>query len=460
MAYLIHGFYDLNFLLRSKHLLSPPMTMLTAFLHSLFTRFSLHHFFPKEDLLRDFVYRRLWTSILISSFGAQITLLALPLTAAVLLHATPIQMGLLTFMEVSPYVLFSLPSGVWLDRLKKLSVYLMGEILIALSVASVPLIWWLGYLNMGCLYVVGFLIGSVHTMAGTAGQIVLAQIVPRERLIEAHARNALATSGSEVLGPAAAGALIKIFGAPITLLVDAFLLLISASILRKIHIHESIEKTPHAHFWRDLKTGLQFVMNNPILITLALIVGGWQMSYYSAMVVQILFATRTLGLSEHAVGLSYMCMGVGAIIASMYGNRISHHIGPGKCIVLGISICAFGWGLLALAPTNAWGIVAFSVMLTCFSIGGIFIFINFLALRQAITPNPLLGRMTSTMRWLILIPAVPGSLIGGWLGEHLGLRYALGFASLSAILFAILAWRNPIIQSITSLKQVAHEHGH
>ena len=76
-----------------------------------------------DDLLRDATYRRLWLSILVSSLGGQVTMLALPLTAAVLLHATPTQMGLLTAMEIVPFVLFSLPSGVWLDRVRKLPVY-------------------------------------------------------------------------------------------------------------------------------------------------------------------------------------------------------------------------------------------------------------------------------------------------------------------------------------------------
>src|SRR5579872_7586350 len=86
------------------------------------------------DLLRDRTYRRLWTSILASSFGGQITLLALPLTAAVLLHAGPTQMGLLTAMETIPFVLLSLPSGVWLDRVRKLPVYVVGELCISLTV--------------------------------------------------------------------------------------------------------------------------------------------------------------------------------------------------------------------------------------------------------------------------------------------------------------------------------------
>src|SRR5271168_3364714 len=105
-------------------------------------RFSL----APTDLLRDRTYRRLWTSILISSFGGQVTLLAIPLTAAVLMHAAPTQMGLLTAMEIVPFVLFSLPSGVWLDRVRKLPVYVVGELSIAVGVATVPVAWWLGLL--------------------------------------------------------------------------------------------------------------------------------------------------------------------------------------------------------------------------------------------------------------------------------------------------------------------------
>ncbi|MBI3286340.1 MAG: MFS transporter [Burkholderiales bacterium] len=410
-----------------------------------------------HDLLRDRIYRRLWSSILISSFGAQITMLALPLTAAILLHASATQMGWLTFMETLPFVLLSLPSGVWLDRVRKLPVYIAGETLIALAVASVPLAWWQGWLDMRWLYVVGFMIGMVNTTAGTAAQIVLTQIVPRERLVEAYAKNALATSGAEVAGPATAGALIKLLGAPLALLADAVLLLASALILRGIRVNEIRPPRADAHFWRDLKAGVSFVAGKPLLVALAITVGTWQLCYNAALVVQILFATRVLGLSEQAVGLSYMGMGIGTIIASIYGHRISRRLGPGPCMVLGVAACSLGWGLLALAPANGWGMAAFIVMLGCFSIGGVLIFINFLALRQAVTPEPMLGRMTSTMRWLILIPAGPGALIGGWMGEHLGLRYALGFAGVAAALLALLAARNPVIRGITALPELSKQ---
>src|SRR3569832_2382611 len=179
-----------------------------------------------NDLLRDKLYRRLWLSTLISSFGGQITLLAIPLTAAVLLHASPTQMGLLTSMELAPFAIFSLPSGVWLDRVRKLPVYVAGELLIALTLVTVNVAWAMGWQGMHYLYFVSFVIGFVATTAGSAAQIVLTQVVPRARLVEAHAKNALASSASEVAGPGGAGALIRLVGAPVALLADACMLLV------------------------------------------------------------------------------------------------------------------------------------------------------------------------------------------------------------------------------------------
>ncbi len=403
-----------------------------------------------DDLLRDATYRRLWTSILISSFGGQVTMLALPLTAAVLLHATPTQMGLLTAMEVAPFVLFSLPCGVWLDRVRKLPVYVIGESLLALIVASVPLAWWLGWLSMSWLYVVGFAIGTVYTIAGSAAQIVLTQVVERERLVEAHAKNALASSSAEVAGPGAAGVLIKLVGAPMALLADAMLLAVSAAILRGIQVQEGAQLAA-ARFWPAMRTGLVFVARHRLLITMAIVVGGWQMCHHAALVVQILFATRTLGLSEGGVGLCFVGLGVGTIVASIIGSRISRRLGPGPTLVLGVAICGVGWLLGAVAPASAAGVVMFAAMLMMFGVGAVLIFITFLALRQALTPAPLLGRMTSTMRWLILLPAGPGALLGGWLGEHVGLRSALMFAGVTALVLATLAWRQPVIRMTRAL---------
>ncbi|MHB8477947.1 MAG: MFS transporter [Steroidobacteraceae bacterium] len=408
------------------------------------------------DLLRDATYRRLWTSIFISAFGGQVTLLAIPLTAAVLMHAAPTQMGLLTAMEIVPFVLFSLPAGVWLDRMRKLPVYVVGELSIACAVATVPLAWWFGWLSMHWLYGVGFLIGAVNTTAGSAAQIVLTQIVPRARLVEAHAKNALANSAAEVTGPGAAGALIKLTGAPVALLADAFLLLLSASILRGVRVREDLAGK-HPSFWAAMREGIGFVRGHRLLVTMATCVGVWQMCNQAAMVVQILFATRQLGLSERGVGLSYVALGVGTVLASVIGHRVARRFGPGPTLVLGFGVSGSGWLLLSIAPLNALGVAAYALMLLMFGVGAVFIFINFLSLRQSVTPAHMLGRMTSTMRWLILIPAGPGALLGGWLGERVGLRAALGFAGTTALVLALLAWRRPVLRSVTTLPTLKAE---
>lgn len=404
-----------------------------------------------NDLLRDRVYRRLWLSILISSIGNQVTLLALPLTAALLLNATPKQMGVLTAIETLPFVLFSLPAGVWLDRVRKLPVYIIGELTIALAVLSVPLAWWLDGLSMSLLYAVGFVLGAVATVAGSASQIVLTQVVARDRLVEAHAKNALASSSAEVAGPGAAGLLIRLVGGPLALLVDATLLLASAAILRGVRVVEQLPVRADVHFGRDLREGLRFVRHQRLLLLLAMTVGGWQMCHHAAQVVVVLHATRTLGLSEQAIGLCYAGLGLGTLAASVLGNRVSRRFGPGPSLLIGFAASGVGWLLPAVLSQGPWGVAALAAMLVLGGVGGVLIFINFLALRQAVTPDPLLGRMTTTMRWLILLPAAPGALLGGWVGEQVSLHAALGTSGVLALVIVALVWRLSDIRQVRGL---------
>jgi predicted MFS family arabinose efflux permease len=245
-------------------------------------------------------------------------------------------------------------------------------------------------------------------------------------------------------------------GAPVALLADAVLLMISASILRGVRVKET-RSSVHARFWPAMREGLNFVRGHRLLITMATCVGIWQMCNQAAMVVQILFATRQLGLTERGVGLSYVALGMGTVLASAIGYRVVRRVGNGPTLVLGFAISGTGWLVLALAPLNRLGVAAYAYMLLSFGVGAVFIFINFLSLRQSVTPASMLGRMTSTMRWLILIPAGPGALIGGWLGEHLGLRVALGFAGGTALILAAIASRLRVIRDVRTLPTLKAE---
>ena len=293
-------------------------------------------------------------------------------------------------------------------------------------------------------------------LAFVAGFVDTLGFVALFGLFTAHVTGNFVLIGSELAHPSH-GVLIKLLGAPLALAVDALLVLTSAFILRGIHIKEELHKTSGKEFWHDLKEGLVFVRQRSLLVSLACAVGSWQFCNNSAQVVQILYATRSLGLSGQTVGLCYVALGAGTVLASVFGHRISRRLGPGPCLVAGIGSSGVGWLMLALMPANAFGVAAFAFMLFTFGVGAVLIFINFLSLRQSVTPAPMLGRMTSTMRWLILIPAGPGALLGGWLGEHVSLRASLLLSGVTALLLSLVAWRHPVIRGVRELPKIADQ---
>ncbi len=401
----------------------------------------------------------MWLSILFSNLGGQITMLALPLTAVFLLDASPTQMGLLTAMEIAPFVLLSLPGGVLIDRMRKLPLYIAGEIFMGLTLLTIPLAWAMDWLNMSLMYAVSFALGAVYTIAGSASQIVLTQLVGRDKLVQAYSQNAIAGSMAEVMGPGLAGVLIRVFGAPLALVMDALLLIGSVVMLKGIRIHEEV---PPRSTWKDrsfkedLLKGVRFVKSQKMLLEMAATVGAWQFFAQMALSVQIIFAVKDLGLDETLVSMSFVALGVGSVLGGLAGPKISKQIGPGPALILGIGITSLGWiGLLGLEGKLP-SIVLFSWMLICFSWGATLLFVNFLSLRQSFTPTDLLGRMTTTMRWLILLPAGPGALLGGWMAEHWGMRSSLMCAGAGTLLVALVACARPHLKTLKQLPEIKH----
>ena len=382
-------------------------------------------------------------------------MIVLPLTAVVMLQATPTQMGLLGAMELLPFVLLSLPAGVYLDRIRKLPVYMGGEFLMAALLVSVPIAWKLDLLSMNWLYVVGFGAGVVYTVAGSASQIVLTQLVGRDQLVKAHAQNALAGSAAEVIGPGIAGLLIKILGGPLTLLADCLLVLCSAFMLKGLQVNEHPTSAQGKHFGAQLRAGLWFVRSQPLLVHSALVVGCWQFFSQMALSIQVIYAIRELGLSEAHLSMSYVALGVGSITVGIIGPRVSKSIGPGPALLMGVGLTGLGWAQLALLNELIPALLGFALMLMCFSAGATLLFINFLSIRQSVTPSALLGRMTTTMRWLILLPAGPGAILGGWLGEHVSMSTSILLAGLGALITAVMGWALTRLKSLRVLPPTA-----
>jgi predicted MFS family arabinose efflux permease len=358
-------------------------------------------------------------------------------------------------MELLPFVVLSLPAGVYLDRIRKLPVYIAGELLMDAMLVSVPIGWKLDLLSMGWLYVVGIGAGVVYTVAGSASQIVLTQLVGRDQLVKAHAQNAMASSTAEVIGPGIAGLLIKLLGGPLTLLADCFLVLCSALMLKGLQVQEKLMPPQHTHFWGQLRAGLAFVRSQPVLIHSALVVGAWQFFAQMAMSIQVIYAIRELGMSEEHLSMSYVALGVGSIAVGLTGPRLGKAIGPGPALLLGVGLTGLGWLQLALFKDQIPAVVGFALMLMGFAAGATLLFINFLAIRQSVTPSPMLGRMTTTMRWLILLPAGPGALLGGWLGEHTAMSTPLWLAGLGAMLTAFVGMGLTRLRHLRVLPQSA-----
>ncbi|TMH30862.1 MAG: MFS transporter, partial [Betaproteobacteria bacterium] len=247
-------------------------------------------------LSRDF--RRVWASLTLTSFGMQITNLALPLTAALLLNATPMQMGVLIALETLPFALISLHAGVMLDRVRKLPVAIALDIWRGVALLAIPVAAWFGVLSIEILFVVGFLCGVTNVVGGAAYQVLLAQMAGRKRLVEVNAKVSPGEQSAALIGPGIAGALINALTAPFAIAVDALTFFASALMLRRLEAKNDI---PHvsgnAGVWREIGEGLKLVKGNPTLRGLAWLAGLWQFLHHMQVAVLILFAARELSLS-------------------------------------------------------------------------------------------------------------------------------------------------------------------
>jgi MFS family permease len=389
-------------------------------------------------------FRKLWGSLTITSFGAQITNLALPLAAALMLHATPMQMGVLVALETLPFALVSLHAGVLLDRMRKLPIVIVADLTRGAALLAIPITAWMGVMSIDVLYAVGFFCGVQNVVGGAAYQVLLAQLAGRKRLVEANAKVSLGETSSALVGPGLAGGLIHVFTAPFAIVLDAIGFFISALMLRHVRAPSDLPHAgPRLSVTSEIVEGLRLVHGNRTLWALACIAAAWQVLHHMQLAVLVLFATRDLALSAGAIGLVFACGGLGCVVAASFAERLAKRHGVGSSILLGLILTVVGWQAFGLVSGPAWfAAVALGAAMFVFDFGAILWGINYLALRQAITPDRLLGRMTATMRFLTVAAAPAGSLAGGALATAIGLRYTLlAIAALGVLLAAAaVAW--------------------
>lgn len=401
----------------------------------------------RTGLWRNHDFLKLWCSLSITHFGGQITSLALPLTAALVLKASPFEMGVLIALEALPFPLFGLFAGVMVDRFRKLPIIIWADLGRGIALLAVPVSAWLGWLSMPVLYVVGFLVGIGGVLGWPAYQVFMTERVGRGNLVEANAKMAVSDSAAQLMGPGIAGALVQWLTAPFAILADAIAFFCSAFVLRGIGPAPS-DAPKHAgeHLWQDMKEGLRAIWHNPTLRALAWALAVWQIFRHAYLAVVLLFATRDLGFSPGHVGAVFMMTGVGSLAAAWAVKPLNRRFGIGPTMLAGMLGTGFAWTTIGIS-TGPWlaASLVFGLGLFLLDLSAMVFFINYLALRQSVTHDRLLGRVTATMMCLTTITAPLGGLAGGWIAEHVGLRASILLAGVGAILLApVVAWLSPL----------------
>ncbi|MDR7491712.1 MAG: MFS transporter [Armatimonadota bacterium] len=395
-------------------------------------------------------FMRLWVAQTISVFGSGFTQLALPLIAATTLQATPAQMGILGAAEFAPFLLVGLVAGVWVDRVRRRPVLVAGDVARAALLLTIPAAAVAGALGMGQLYVVGFLVGVCTVFFDVAYQAYLPSLVDRRQLVEGNSKLEATRSLAQIASPGIAGVVIEVLTAPFALVLDALSYLVSGGLLARIRRPEDPPDPANRRpVLTEIREGLAVVVGHRLLRAIAATTG--TSNFFSSAVgaLFILYATRVLGLSPATLGLIFGVGNTGGLVGATLAGRLARRFGVGPTIVGSAALFgAYFLPLLVATPATAAPLLVAGGFVG--SAGGLIYNVNQVSLRQAIVPQRLQGRLNATMRFLVWGTIPLGSLVGGALGEGLGLR--------AAVLVGVLGSLTPFLwvlgSPVRTLRQV------
>lgn len=388
------------------------------------------------SLLRVASFRRFWLAETISLFGDQVAVIALPLAAVLVLHANAAEMGYLAAAALVPHLLFSLPAGVWLERVgRRRRVMVAADLGRAALVATIPLAYWLDALSFGQLYAVAFLTGSLAVAFDISHSTLFVSITRRDQYVEANSLLNGSRAFSLVAGPSVGGLLVHALTAPVTLLVDCFSFLASALFLRGIDATEPPLQEASGGLKAQVADGMRFIAGHPILRPSLVSAATLNFFNFAFAALFILYANRELGISAGALGLVLGAGAVGSLLGATVSGRLGRRIGLGPAFVLGMVLFPAPLLLIPLAAGPRWLVLA--MLFTAEFLAGLGVMIldiNVGAIIVAFTPHRLRSRATGAFRFVNYGVRPLGSLAGGALGTLLGLRPTLFATGLAALL--------------------------
>ncbi|MEW1612893.1 MULTISPECIES: MFS transporter [unclassified Streptomyces] len=404
---------------------------------------------PPKSLWHSRDFLTFWSGEAFSLFGAQITNLALPLTAVLVYDATPQQMGLLSFLQLSPYLFLSLLFGVWVDRSRRKPLMLAANAIRMVLIASVPLLSALHLLTVEGLLLIACLVGTCSVLFDVSWMSFVPTLVKDRRLyVEANQKLGVTQSTSDVAGPGVAGVLVGWLGPPTALVLDAVSYL--ASLISLLTIRTKEPAPPRAterHLGRELKEGVSWVFGHHLLRPLALLAPFTNFSLTSVSTLFLLYGVREKGLTPQLIGLVYSVSSVGALLGALGSAAIIRRFPTG--LVYGVALTGIYAGPLLLIVAGGPRpvmIATFILSLLISYFGSGLSNVVQLTLRQTLTEQSLMGRMNAAFRTLLFGGGALGGLCGGLLGGALGLRNGLVVLALCSAAMVIPLLMSPIIR--------------
>lgn len=410
----------------------------------------------RRRLIRDPGFLRLWAAETVSHLGSGITAFALPIVAIRLLDAGAFEVALLNLADFLPFLLIGLVAGAIVDRLSRRMVLVAGDFGRAALLLLIPLSYLLGTLSLPLLVAIGFSVGVLTVFFDVAYQSYLPSLIPRESLVEGNSKLELSRNAAGLLGPGIAGIVIAAVRAPIAIVLDALSFLLSGALLLSIRTRNeeanagdqerNSKRGDGSSLRSDIVAGVRFVFRNPALRTIGATTATSNLFSTMANTLLFLFAIRELKMSEALVGAAFTISGIGGLVAAAAADRISKRLGVGRTILIMAPLAGPFTALVAAGQQGA-DVLNVALIAAAGFVGlgsGTIYNINQVSLRQAITPEPMQGRMNATMRWFVWGTIPIGALLGGALGEAIGIRETIAIGGALATLAFIPLLFGPV----------------
>lgn len=404
---------------------------------------------PPVPLLKDANFLRFWTGQALSQFGAQLGLLAFPVMAVSLLGATEFEVGALGAAATAAFLVVGLPAGAWVDRWIKRRVMIAADLVRMAAMAAVPLLWWMGVLQIWHLYVVASVVGMATVFFDVSYQSIVPILVAGTQVAEANSKLETTAQVARIGGPALGGALLTILSAPLLFVGESLGYLASALFLAKTGDHEVRAAVEDRRpLLVEIKEGLAFVVRHPLISRIVLCTAGFNLCtsiIYTLMPVLVL---RELGLGAAGLGLAMSVGAVGGLLGALCAPWLGRKVGEGTLIPLAALSSCVPMVLVPLSLLAGEKLLALAMLVLAefiFSFATLVYNIMQVTMRQRVCPPRLLGRMNASIRFVVFGVMPVAALLAGLMGEWFGLSTTLWIAAAGGLLPALPVVFSPLL---------------